>query len=628
MSSRGEHANVQSSAVGAGAGTLIRNGCGSVNTTDTVGNPSVFGNFSWNVYAWNSTGSDSWNVNYAGYYVDTAMSMNTLNYWADDLSPSYAAGYSGLPVTEDDHSFAARRRGFPTGYYRINVAAHDDDALLFINGIEVWEHIGCCDNHDDVWEGYLSDTSEIDFRVLEYGGGSYGVLDVIPVPLAGMAVSTFVPCHGGNSVLTITAEGGFPPYTGTGSFFVPQGDYQYTIYDSLGDSAIVDVHIPGPAAPDTVIATSIANAFCDGDTVTLTAPSYGKTASFDGNAGRILIPFDSPETDYTYELDFKTTEGYVGLSSVRDGDLSGSFDRDLYLEEGEIRHRLYSEETIGSTGHYYADGLWHHVAVVVESGVGQRIYVDGDEVANGGMDHSDFNWDNTINIGFAGNFMNGEIDNIRLWNVVRTPSEIIQDQNLHVVGWQQGLIGNWDFDESDGLNVINTVDNSESEFVNGPTVAEHNSNTYLWNNGSSSQSITITDGGTYTVQITNVNGCPMNDLSLDLTRHAMPAAPTINANSSLSFCSGNEVTLMTPDTGSIQWKKNGEDIEHENSEQLTVSEEGNYSVTITSSFGCATTSSEQFVEVFRRLRCHQSPQQALQDFVRAIASIWMHTLTM
>ena len=88
--------------------------------------------------------------------------------------------------------------------------------------------------------------------------------------------------------------------------------------------------------------------------------------------------------------------------------------------------------------------MWHHVAVVVEAGVGQRIYVDGIMVASGSKDYSDFGWDNTLNIGFANDWFAGSIDNVRLWSVVRTQTEIEQDQTLHVIGSFPGLIGNWD----------------------------------------------------------------------------------------------------------------------------------------------------------------------------------------
>ena len=399
--SRGQHANVQSAVVAASTGTLIGNGSGTVNTLDTVGDPSIFGTNTWNVYAWNSTGSGSWNVNYAGYYIDTALSMNTTVYWNDGQSPSYAPNYLGQPVSDDDHSFAAKRRGFPLGYYMINIPGHDDWCYLLIDGVEVWNHEDCCDYHGDVWRGVLTDTSTIEFRVMEFGGGSYGFIELIPLPLIATATTTFINCHGGTSTVEISASGGIPPYSGTGIFTLGAGTYDYFVVDNTGDSSLIVVDIHDPAAPDSIIATSASTSFCEGDTITLTAPSNGSALELSGGGPRVIIPINSPETNYTFEVDFKTTEPNVGISSVRDADLGGSFDRDLYLNGGNIFHRLYSEEVISSYSQNYADGAWHHVAVVVESGVGQRIYVDGIMVASGTKDFSDFSWDNTINIGYG-----------------------------------------------------------------------------------------------------------------------------------------------------------------------------------------------------------------------------------
>lgn len=89
--SNGQHANVHKTRMG--TSTLIRNGNGNGNSSNSVGDPSIFGQNVWNVYAWNSTGSDSWDIGYAGYYVDTALTMNTLDYWDGGLSPSYALNY-------------------------------------------------------------------------------------------------------------------------------------------------------------------------------------------------------------------------------------------------------------------------------------------------------------------------------------------------------------------------------------------------------------------------------------------------------------------------------------------------------------------------------------------------------
>lgn len=600
VSSRGEHANVQNSVVGVSTGTLIRNGSGSVSSSlDTVGDPSLFGTNAWNVYAWNSTNANSWIIDYyAGYYVDTNLSMFTLNYWGDNESPSYAPGYQGQGVIEDDHSFSAKRRGFPSGYYHINIPSHDDWAYLIIDGVEVWNHEDCCDYHSDVWEGFLGDTTTIEFRVMEFGGGSYGFVELVRATVVATATTTFIPCLNGTSDVTISAIDGVPPFTGTGTFTVPAGTYDYTVTDSLGDSTTITVVVAGPLDYDSVITTNVAPEFCAGDTVILTAPSHGKALNFTAPS-RVLLPINSPETDYTFELDFKTTEPYTGISSVRDGDLGGSHDRNLYLEEGEIFHRLYSsDEIISSTGQNYADGQWHHVAVVVESGVGQKIYVDGILVASGIIDRSDFDWDNTINIGFANDWFNGSIDNVRLWDVVRTPSEIIQDQTLHAVGSQPGLIGNWDFDEISDETMINSVDNSLAYLMDSPSAIENNTNTYLWSNGETTQSIALSTAGTYTVAVTNANGCAVGIPAMELILNPSPATPVISTQSSLSFCHGSVAEFTSSATEGNQWLKNGTVMEEDTLSTLEAGEEGNYSVVVTNSFGCTNTSASQFLEVF------------------------------
>lgn len=596
FASRAQQNNPQGPGTGVNAGTSLRNGTG--NSIDTIGDPSIFGLNEWKVYAWNSTNSDSWVLNYAGYYTDTALSMNTLNYWNDGASPSYAPNYLGDFVSEDDHSFSGKRQGFPFGFYSINIPGHDDYAYLLINGVEVWNHEGCCDDHYDVWQGVLTDTTTIEYRVMEFGGGSYGLIDLVELSLVASATSTFIPCYNGTSTVTISASGGFPPYSGTGTFTVSAGIYDYIVVDDMGDSTIVTVDIPNANAPDSVIATNASPSFCEGDTITLTGPAYGSALSFYGDWTRAVIPINSPETDYTYELDFKTTEPNGGLSSVRDGDLGGSFDRDLYLSNGQIYHRLWSEEIINSYGQNYADGQWHHVAVVVESGVGQRMYVDGILVATGLMDHSDFNWDNTINLGYGQGWFEGSIDNVRLWNVVRTPAEIIQDQTLQVNGSMPDLAGNWNFDVINGTSIINTVDNSVANVYDGANLTENNSNTYLWSNGETSRSITAAASGTFNVSVSTVNGCPVNTVPVELIMNTNPAVPIISTSSVLSFCSGENAVLNSSVAQGYQWNKNGVLIAQETSASITATESGNYSVTVTNSSGCSQTSAIETIEVF------------------------------
>ncbi len=176
------------SATTAGTYSVSIQGCPAVTATVTPvpGDTSVFGNNSWNVYAWNTgdgsiTPGNSWSTQYAGFYTDDSLNFNTENRWPLLGSPSDASGYAGCTVHPENHSWSAKRIGFPCSYYQVNIPSHDDAAQLFIDGVKVWEHNGCCDLHEDVWRGYLNSSSAIVFRGSDGGGGSLGSIKFIPI---------------------------------------------------------------------------------------------------------------------------------------------------------------------------------------------------------------------------------------------------------------------------------------------------------------------------------------------------------------------------------------------------------------------------------------------------------------
>src|SRR6266536_286181 len=176
------------------------------------GDPSVFGDNVWNVYAWNTGGAninnDPWNYKYSGYYIESGLSFDTRSRWQLLQSPSEASGYQGCPVATDNHSWSAKRKGFTCGHYKISIPAHDNAAQLFIDGIKVWEHDGCCDNHDNVWEGDLGPDSKVEFRGTEGIGSSYGAINFAsqkPI-ITASGFTTF--CNGGNVTLSSSISSG------------------------------------------------------------------------------------------------------------------------------------------------------------------------------------------------------------------------------------------------------------------------------------------------------------------------------------------------------------------------------------------------------------------------------------
>ena len=74
----------------------------------------------------------------------------------------------------------------------------------------------------------------------------------------------------------------------------------------------------------------------------------------------------------------------------------------------------------------------------------------------------------------------------------------------------------------------------------------------------------------------------------------------VNGPDPLGFCEGNTATLQTDSLsgGSYQWFLNGNMINDETQNSITVDSAGNYSVMVTNSYGCVDTSSEATVIAF------------------------------
>ncbi len=114
---------------------------------------------------------------------------------------------------------------------------------------------------------------------------------------------------------------------------------------------------------------------------------------------------------------------------------------------------------------------------------------------------------------------------------------------------------------------------------------------YLWNNGEDDQSIVVTNSGPYRVTITDANGCTATSADTVVTVNTPPATPTVTASGALSFCQGGSVTLSAPAGYSYLWN-NGED-----DQSIVVTNSGPYRVTITDANGCTATSPDTVVTV-------------------------------
>ena len=113
----------------------------------------------------------------------------------------------------------------------------------------------------------------------------------------------------------------------------------------------------------------------------------------------------------------------------------------------------------------------------------------------------------------------------------------------------------------------------------------------LWSNGETTQSITVTTRGNYTVTST-VDGCTSNpSTSRSVTVTALPATPTITASGATAFCTGGSVTLTSSAATGNLWSTGA------TTRSITVSASGTYTVRVTSGSCTSLASAETTVTV-------------------------------
>ncbi len=109
------------------------------------------------------------------------------------------------------------------------------------------------------------------------------------------------------------------------------------------------------------------------------------------------------------------------------------------------------------------------------------------------------------------------------------------------------------------------------------TLTANGGSSYVWDNGSMNNSITVSQSGVYTVTATNAEGCS-NTANVTVTVNPLP---NINIVGNNSFCQGDNVTLTATGANTYVWSNS------QSSNTITVSNAGTYTVTGTDANGCS-----------------------------------------
>ncbi len=185
-----------------------------------------------------------------------------------------------------------------------------------------------------------------------------------------------------------------------------------------------------------------------------------------------------------------------------------------------------------------------------------------------------------------------------VWYNAATGGSVVSNPTLNIVGtvtYYAGSVNNATTCESASRTAVMLTINSvpgATASAGGPTtfcqggsvvLTASSGTSYLWSNGATTQSITVTTSGNYTVTVTTAT-CTNTTTPIAVTVNPKPTA-SVTAGGPTSVCQPNTV-LLTASAGSSWLWSNGA-----TTQSITVSTSGNYSVTVTNASGCVSDAS-------------------------------------
>lgn len=174
--------------------------------------------------------------------------------------------------------------------------------------------------------------------------------------------------------------------------------------------------------------------------------------------------------DWTVETWFKDEtpggyqHGWTKLLGKVDPNVSGEGDYSISVGFGLLRvstrrnwqwHSVDYNLIAGGV----SAGTWHHVAATLRASTRTlTIYLDGGQVAQGRVALSRGNAVplSIGRFGDTGGHWNGKIDDLRIWNVVRSAAQIATGFRAELDTPPAGLVANWKFNEASGTNAADS----------------------------------------------------------------------------------------------------------------------------------------------------------------------------
>jgi hypothetical protein len=255
-----------------------------------------------------------------------------------------------------------------------------------------------------------------------------------------------------------------------------------------GAYVLTTTTVPDDGVADTLTGGGGANWFWANqsqDTVTdLNSGGAGTGLRYDGVHDFVQVPA-SPSLQPTAGL---TLEGWINFAGPANGigrmviakpAGSGFYDSfGLWYDYGTLRG-VAGNPAMETAPVYYAwaplANVWYHVAYTYDAGTGvQRLFLNGMEVASNTSTPNILDYDahplllgGDLDYDQLGGRWYGDLDELRVWNVVRSPAEIQAAMNHPLSGTEPGLVGYWRLDEGSGSTVTDSSGHQNTGTLGG-----------------------------------------------------------------------------------------------------------------------------------------------------------------
>jgi len=184
---------------------------------------------------------------------------------------------------------------------------------------------------------------------------------------------------------------------------------------------------------------------------------------FDGQNDNIIIYSSS-----VFDLSTGTLEAWINTGNSGTG-YRGVIVKQLaysiLLNNNELGTYDWYTSTWRGSGQSPNDGIWHHVAITFNSGSANNtiVYLDGTVVLTTTITVNNQSENLVIGQGddniFGNQNFNGLIDEVRVWNVIRSQTEIQNSMNIELAGNESGLLAYYNFNQGvpNGDNFTETI---------------------------------------------------------------------------------------------------------------------------------------------------------------------------